>query len=227
MPWFTPSSRSLTLTVAGGPKADWSYYPPPDLPEHAKPGVTINFNADLVNAGDSPGYLFLDVFDQYGKLIASVTSPTPISPGDEWSATAKYTMESRDIEVLYSIGHLSDSSKVGDKIGKPNKNKILYEVETTIDLYLSPSTVPPGGTVRAYGYLWRRDTGAGISGKTIAITVDTVVSATTTTGADGFFEKYFTAPTTPKTYTVTASFAGGANPGGGYLKPAAAVAVWW
>jgi hypothetical protein len=67
-------------------------------------------------------------------------------------------------------------------------------------LVLSPSTTTPGGTVTALGF------GCGAN-QPVTITIDGKVVATGTSANDGkgSFNIPFTAPTTPGTYTVTAT----------------------
>ena len=93
-----------------------------------------------------------------------------------------------------------------------NTVSVTISAETEFaNLAASPSRVGPGGSVTISGILRRKDTQAGVSGKTVTISCpDLGWSASVTTGADGSFSQVFTVPETaePGTYTVTVSFAG-------------------
>jgi hypothetical protein len=129
--------------------------------------------------------------DDLGKARLTWTIPwtadTLKLPCNKWNIQAKHWVS----------GTLSNAVSVA----------VAYPTRLTV--MTDKDSYPPGATITATALLEYNDTGTykPLAGKTVSISF-AGTSTTATTGTDGKATVTFKAPTTPGTYTVSASYAG-------------------
>jgi len=151
-------------------------------------GATIHITVGSLSANP--------VTDQSGNYF--VTFTTAPSSGS-YTVTASWP------------GNLSYAAATGTT----TLTTVLPTVATTLSIALNPTSISEGGTYTVSGTLIRDDTGVGVPGETITISVDGVTVTTTATDQSGNYSVALTAPNVPGSHTVKSVFAGATY---GYLS---------
>jgi uncharacterized protein YfaS (alpha-2-macroglobulin family) len=179
----------------------------------AKPREAVTFTAKLT-ADTSPvagATVEFYIMNPYGTPDVRIGSATTGSDGSaSYAWTVPFYVDFRQgraqlgcntwVFYAYYPGAVIYSDTVSVKVANPTR----LALATDKDSYRAGETVVV--TVKLE-YEYPADTWNPLAGKTVTITAFGT-SKSVTTGSDGSASTSFTAPSTPGTYTITASFAG-------------------
>jgi hypothetical protein len=190
-------SSNQTLVVLANPSIGNISITGPSSPQQAGTALACTFT--YLNSGGD-GTTVFTLKDQLGATLSSGTFTTPAGSGQ---ATLNFTMPSQDTTLTLTSNWGGSATRLIQK---------LLQVNTTLTLAFSPSSVAPGDTVNASGYLSRQDNSqnySGISGVTVQLltSAGSLVASGTTTSTGGYSIP-FTAPSTAGSYVYKVYFAG-------------------
>jgi len=191
---YAPASAQTTITVSTGtitlsvsPNPPWT------------PGQTLTFTVTLSTAPWTTDYVTISA---NGTPIASIQLVGTPGGSTTWTVPQSYAGQSVSFVATDTLFGATSNTVTGT---------VLYPTKITIS---APSTVYVNQPFTVSGTLQYQNASGSwvaLAGATVTVRGSWGGSATATTNSSGQYSVQLTAPSSPGTYTVTASFTGSSS----------------